>query len=175
MTLSPVPGSPGIFHDSDTGRPLNIREFSKFETSERMEGVGWHSGTAEPFKSSDTAVIHAWRLTCAKWPDPETLQQKIELRVQDKVVSSLPLFSILTVLSEPLPEVGGSQATVFGRPTSDSRPFRMLRDRDLSAEKLSDVVVKRYMLVSVVLTERPVEGAGLRLHLRGMWRSRLPG
>jgi len=72
MTLSPVPGSPGIFHDSDTGRLLNIREFSKFETSERMEGVGWHSGRAEPFNNSDTAVIHAWRLTCAKWPDPMT-------------------------------------------------------------------------------------------------------
>jgi hypothetical protein len=163
MTLSPVPGSPGIFHDSDTGRLLNLRHFSKFETSERMEGVGWHSGTAEPFKSSSTAVILAWRLTCAKWPDPTTLQQKIELRIQDKVVSSLPLFSILPVLGEPLPEASDT-----------SRPFRMLRDRDLSAEKLPDVVFKQDMLVSVVLTERPVEGAGLRLHLRGLWQSKLP-
>ena len=139
---------------------MDISEFlKKFETSERMEGMVWNSRTAEPFKSSDAAVIHAWRLTCAKWPNPETLQQKIELRVQNTVVSSLPLFSILTVLSEPPPETGGT-----------SRPFKMLRDRDLSAETTPDAIVKQDMLVSVVLTERPVEGVGLRLHLRGLWR-----
>jgi hypothetical protein len=125
MSLSPVPGNPGVFHDTDTGRLLNFRHFSKFETSERMEGVGWHSETAEPFKSSHAAVIYGWRLTCAKWPDP-------------------------------------------------TQPFRMLRDRDLSAEKLPYVVFKQDMLVAVVLTERPVEGAGLRLHLRGLGQSKLP-
>jgi len=119
------------------GYVFNLKEFVQFETSERFEGVEWALDTRGKLH-----ILTGWRLTCAVWPGIVDVQQAVRLSVQGYQRASASLSSLLTL------------------PNASAQ-------RDKEAEDLGRLWVPNAVGVHVVMTERPVEGAGLRIHLRG--------
>ena len=137
-------GQPNMYQDSNTGRMVNLRDYQRFETSERVEGLSWRWMQDE----RDHFILTGWRFTVAKWPQsPAYVQQQVELKIMGRVEAGLPLLSILTWAADSHGE----------------------SHRDHDAEGLKDLSLLQAAHVQVQLHEYPVEGAGLRVHLRG-WR-----
>ena len=147
MKLDPVANHPGVFRDPHNSRIYTIRDFQVFETSERVEGTDWQWFRPEPFSPHDTFVLQGWRFSCVEWPKNSVeVQQLVSLKLAGKVESAQSLSSILTCASYPM------------------------QKRDKEREKLGDLCLAHNSFVGVQLHDRPVEGAGLRIHLYGLRR-----
>jgi len=126
---------------SSTGNIINLRDFTAFETAERFEGIDWALDTM-----AGDRILTGLRFTCVAWPkNLVEAQQAVRLEVDGRTKSSQSLSSLLT--------------------QADGRA-----NRDMDAESIGRIWVMRTMGIRVVLSELPVEGAGLRVHLRGLLR-----
>jgi hypothetical protein len=138
VSLIPIEGQPGLFR-APNGRIINIRSFTPFEISERFEGIRWSHTCNLVY------ILEGWRFTCGEWPkDPVSIQQQVVLRESSMNIASASLSSILTAVMRP-----------------DSF-------RDMKREDLRKLLVDHHSNIEAVFQERPVEGAGLRIHLYGL-------
>lgn len=156
--LVPIEGQPGLYRNTETGQVLNIRDWAPFETSELVTGIDWQWFRPEPFHPADDFIIQGWRFTVARWPDDSrSVQQQVSLNLGGIAsyeegpheLRTAACVSLRTILTD----------------ASVSDP-----DRSRSAEMLRDHIIRRTYFVGIKLHEMPVEGAGLRVHLRGLWR-----
>jgi len=137
-----VDGKTGeLFRIPATGNIINLCDFVPFETSERFEGIDF----ALDVMGVDR-ILTGWRFTCAVWPkDLVEAQQSVRLEVDGRTKATMSLSSLLTL--------------------ADGRARR-----DMEAEDLGRLWCGRTVPIRVVLAERPVEGSGFRMHLRGLSR-----
>jgi hypothetical protein len=140
--LQDVQGYEGsLFRDLNTGNIINLRDFVPFETAERLEGINWALDAMDGDR-----ILTGWRFTCASWPkNLVEVQQAVRVQVDGRTKATQSLSSLLTL---------ADQHAV----------------RDMDAEDLGLVWAMRTVRICVILSERPVEGAGLRVHLRGLLR-----
>lgn len=155
--FKPIEGAPGLFRVECTGEIINLEDFHPIETSDRFEGTTFNEITHVPI------VILGWRFTCARWPaNGAEVQQQVELSAGDQIVKKVSLSSLLTTVE---PSV---QRDSRGDPPN-AAVLRVGIDRHLDMEKLG-LVVHPAEIIRVVLQERPVEGAGLRIHFNMLTR-----
>jgi len=143
--MKPITDQPGLYILQDTGQILNLNDFVPFETADRFEGVRW----SLPSRAGLFYILQGWRFTCAKWPaNPVDVQQQVTLKSDFRdMLASSSLSSILTCAQYP-----------------DMK-------RDYDREELGCIPSGQSDRFSVTLAEQPVEGAGLRVHIRGLLKN----
>ena len=143
--MRPVDGAPGLYR-LNTGQLANIKDYITFETSERLEGLRWESWNRKGSIFSRTLhIIQGWRLTCASMPSPVEQQQLVKFTVHH--TQRVAEKTVQRLLSIP-----------------------GVLERNEKEERLQDIEIEPDSLVEVELTERPLEGCGLRVHLYGLRR-----
>jgi hypothetical protein len=133
-----------MLRNAENNRSYNIEEFHKYETSIQVEGME----RQDSFREGSLFWVRGWRFTCAMWPTPLEVQQQVVVKIDDRPMVTAALSSILTAAWEPNPP----------------------RDKEAELLGAHDFVLGFKQVWTVRLTERPVEGAGLRIHLRGLLR-----
>lgn len=121
----------------DNGNIISTRDMRPVESSSLVKGIEWVWPTEHLY------VLQCWHFTCAVWPkNPVSVQQVVELHIGQYKISEAILLSLLTCVERTVEPVVRPNNIISGH-------------------------VEPTQVVRVKLAEQPVEGAGLRVHLRG--------
>jgi len=136
--MKPIEGEVGLYR-MDDGSVANIRDFRRFESSDRFEGLN----VEIRILVGQTLVVDGWRLTSDGLPTPLEQQQQVVFQKESgRIIAEKTVQSLLSIPG--------------------------IRERDKSEEKLARTTTFREQRLRIFLRERPIVGCELRVHLYGL-------